>query len=90
MTTPPLTNVDLIDVYAASSQLESERIVAILADEGVEAQQSESSVAGFPTDSGHRFLITVFAPSREKAHAVIEQARTDAVITDDGSFLNRG
>lgn len=88
MSTEDLTDVDITAIYAASSAIEADRIVLLLQEEGVQANQQESSVSAIPTDTGHRFFVTCFANVADKARDVIKQAITDEVISSNGSFMN--
>lgn len=83
----PMDDVDLTDVYAASSGVGAERIVLLLQAEGVEAEARESSVAGFPAAGTQSHLVIVPANQREQARALIKKAVEDGVLPGDGSFL---
>ncbi|MCP4502828.1 MAG: hypothetical protein GY822_23050 [Deltaproteobacteria bacterium] len=87
MANDDLTNVEITTIYAASSAIEADRIVLLLEEEGLKANQQESSVSGIPTDSGHRFLVTCFSNLSEQARDVIKAAIGDEVISSNGSFL---
>ena len=84
----PTPNVEFVDVYAAASRMEADRLVSLLGDDGIKGHTSETQVAGFPSDSGHRFVISVERPHAPNATALITQAREDGVITEDGSVLS--
>lgn len=88
MANDDLTEVAISSIYAASSAIEANRIVMLLADEGMTAHQQETSVSAFPSDSGHRFLVTCFEDLSEKARSVIKAAIDDEVISQNGTFLN--
>ena len=87
MSTEDLTDVDITVIFAASSGIEADRIVLLLREQGVTANQQESSVSAIPTDTGHRFFVTCFANVAEKAREIIKQAVADEVISSNGSFL---
>lgn len=83
----PLDDMDLVEVYAASSAMGADRIVLMLDDEGIAAQKRESSVAQIPSASTQRHLIIVPSPDKERAQALIKQAILDEVLPGDGAFL---
>lgn len=85
----PMDDIDLLDVYAASSQIAAERIVLMLQDRGLQAETRESSVSGFPSVGTARFLIIMPANQGEAAKALIQEAIDDEVIPQDGTFLIR-
>lgn len=82
----PLTDEDIVEIYAAGSDVEADRIVLLLEEQGVEAQRRETSVPVFP-GATHRHLITVFAHERDKSLAAIRQAIEDNILPADGTFL---
>lgn len=83
----PLDEMDLVEIYAAASEMGADRIVLMLQDEGVDAVKRESSVAQLPTTSTQRHLVIVPAPDKERAQALIRRAIEDEVLPGDGSFL---
>jgi hypothetical protein len=85
----PMDDIDLLDVYAASSQIAAERIVLMLQDQGLQAECRESSVSGFPSVGTARFLIVMPANQGERAKSLIEEAIRDEVIPGEGTFLVR-
>lgn len=84
-TSPALDREDLIELYAPASQVEAERIVLLLEEDGVEGLARATSSSSFPTASQH--LILVRAGDREKARKTIDDARREGVITDGGEWL---
>ncbi len=79
---------DIVEIYGAASSLESDRIVLLLADEGVEAiARAASMSSSFPSPAEAHYLVCVREADKEKAHALIEAARRDGVITESGAFL---
>lgn len=83
----PMDQMDLTEVYAASSAMGAERIVLLLQDDGVDASLRESSVTGFPTVSTARHLIIVPSPEAERARSLIRTAIEDEVLPGEGTFL---
>lgn len=77
----------LVDIYAASDEIESERIVLFLRDKGFVARESISGISQMPVVSDTRFIISVLKEDRKEARAVLEQARNDKVISRNGNFL---
>jgi hypothetical protein len=85
--TNPLDSMNMVDVYAAGSPMEADRISALLADEGIEPMTREVSVSEFPSTATQRFLILTAEGDKERAQALIRQAIADGVLPSDGSFL---
>lgn len=82
----PLTDEDIVEIYAAGSDVEADRIVLLLEEQGVDAQRRETSVPVFP-GATYRHLITVLAHDREKSVTAIRQAIEDGILPADGTFL---
>jgi hypothetical protein len=80
-----ITNEDLVELYAAASAIEAERLVLLLNEDGVEALARETTASSFPTSGMH--LIMVRTSDREKAHATIALARSEGAVTDRGEWL---
>ena len=83
----PLTDMNLVEIYAASTDLEADRVVMLLGDEEIEAYKREQSVTAIPVEAGHRFIIVVFEDHKDRALEVLEQARKDEVLPAGGTFL---
>lgn len=84
----PLDDMNLTEVYAAGSHLGVDRIVMMLADEGIEALGRETTVSEFPSSASERFLVTVPTGDKERAAGIIKQAIEDGVLPGDtGTFL---
>ena len=80
-----LAHEDLVEIYAAASQIEGDRLVLLLEEDGVEALARATTSSSFPTASAH--LILVRAGDRQKAKKTIEDARREGVISDGGEWL---
>lgn len=76
---------DLIELYAAQGAIEADRIVLLLAEDGVEALARATTVSSFPTAAQH--LILVRGADRERARATIENARREGAISHGGEWL---
>ena len=87
MTAPDVAtdHMDLIELYGAKNAIEADRIGLILDDNDVEHAIRATTSPSFPTSSSH--LVLVRDADRERARAAIEGARTDGVISSDGTFL---
>jgi hypothetical protein len=77
----------LIDVYVASDEMEAERIMALLEEEGILATESSSGISQLPTIGDSRFIIAVQRGSIKQSKSVIEQARHDGVVSLKGVFI---
>jgi hypothetical protein len=80
-------DMDLSEVYSAASPMEADRILMVLADEGIEGMRRDTSVSQFPSDANAGALVLVPVESRDKARELIQQAIDDEVIPADGTFL---
>lgn len=85
MTDPRLE--DLVEIYAAATAVEADRIVLLLEEDGVEAIARETTASSFPAPSDNSHLILVREGSRKQAHDLLEAARRDGAISEDGAFL---
>jgi hypothetical protein len=83
----PRADEDILEIYAAGSDVEADRILLMLRDEGVEAHRRETSIPMYPAAGTARFLITVFASDADKARLVLKQAIVDEILPKDGTFL---
>jgi len=83
----PWNDEDIVELYAAGSSVEADRIVLLLDEEGIEAQRRETSVPVFPAISNARHLITVLAHDKDRATEVIKRAIDDEILVADGTFL---
>ena len=54
----------LVDIYAASGEIEAERIISFLRDKGIDARESISNISQIPVVSDGHLLISVL---REQA-----------------------
>lgn len=77
----------LLDIYAASNEIEAERIIAILEDEGIFATESQTGISQLPVSSDTRYIIAVFKENAMAAKKHLEQARKDQVISENGGFI---
>jgi hypothetical protein len=80
-----VSDEDLLEIYAAASSMEAERLVLMLGEDGVEALSRATTASSFPT--GGQYLILVKASDREKAVKTIGDARREGAITDRGEML---
>ena len=82
-----LAEEDLVAVYAASTDLEADRLLKVLADNGIEAILRESASSSFPASSDDRHAIVVAAHVQERSRALIEEAVRDGVVSAGGASL---
>ena len=83
--TTTVTNEDLLEIYAASSSLEAERLVLLLGEDGVEALARATTGSSFPSASQH--LILVKSSDRAQALKTINDARREGAISVRGELL---
>jgi hypothetical protein len=80
---------DIVEIYGAATSLEADRIVLLLEDEEIDAIARMTSMSSsFPSPSEAHYLICVREPQKTKAKEIIEAARRDGAITEDGAFLD--
>ena len=77
----------LVDIYAASGEIEAERIVSFLRDKGIDARESTAGMSQFPAAGEAGFNISVPREQSKAAKDVVKQARADGVISPNGNFL---
>ena len=82
-----LDTEELIELYAATSHEEGDRIVQLLEQDGIEALARDVGSSSFPTTSP--VLILVPAHNVDVARGTIENARREGAITDGGEFQVR-
>ena len=79
---------DIIEIYGAATSVEADRIVLFLEEDGIEAiARATSMSSSFPSPVGAHYMICVREPQRSKAKALIDAARKDGAISEDGAFL---
>lgn len=78
---------DLVEIYGAATSMEADRIVLLLDEDGIEAIARETTMSSFPAPAESHYLVSVREPQRERARALIEAARRDGAISENGSFL---
>lgn len=84
-TSRALDHEDLVEIYAAATSIEAERLVLMLEEDGVEALARATTISSFPTAGQH--LILVRAGDREKALVTIRDARREGVVSEGGAWL---
>lgn len=77
---------DLVEVYAASNQLEADRLVLLLQDDGVEALARATTMSSFPTTGA--WLVQVRFGDLATAKKVIAAARSEGAVSDRGEFTD--
>jgi hypothetical protein len=87
VTLSSLDKQDLVEFYGAASQMEGQRIVLLLEEDGIEGIMRETTASSFPSQSDAHYLICVRADELEKARALVEAARKDGAVSTDGDFL---
>lgn len=78
---------ELVEIYGAASQVEADRIVLLLDEDELEAIARATTATSFPSPSDAHYLICVRTPDETKARAIIEAARRDGAISEQGAFL---
>jgi hypothetical protein len=78
---------DLVELYGAATAVEADRVVLLLAEEGIEAVARATTMSSFPSPAEAHYLVCVREAGLEKAREVIEAARRDGAISENGAFL---
>jgi hypothetical protein len=78
---------DLVEIYGAASSVEADRLVLLLEEEGIEAISRATTMSSFPSPAESSYLVCIRSSERERARALIEAARRDGAISEDGAFL---
>ena len=76
----------LVDIYAASNEIEAERIIAFLRDAHIDAVLLRSGISQLPM-ANENFTIAVKRREVDGAKALITRAREDSVISTNGRML---
>jgi hypothetical protein len=76
---------DLIELYAAINQLEADRLVLLLGEDGIEAIARATTMTSFPTSGA--WLVQVRFADRAQATKVIGAARAEGAVSDRGEFI---
>jgi hypothetical protein len=76
-----------IDIYKASDEVEAERVASILNEMGIEAHLTATGISQMPLLSDNAILIAVLREEKDRAVAIINQARQDQIISYAGSFM---
>jgi hypothetical protein len=76
----------LVNCYLASNEIEAEHIISLLNDEGIVARVSTTGISQVPVASEQQFVIAVIKEEIKRAKLLIEQARRDGIISQNGSF----
>jgi hypothetical protein len=79
---------EVVELYAASSEIEATRIVLLLDEDGVDAVSRTTTMTSFPSGGTSQYLILIRYRDRVRARLLIEAARRDQAITMDGEFLS--
>ncbi len=77
---------EIIELYVAPSQLEADRLVLLLEEDGVTAMARATTMASFPTSGS--YLILVKNTDLATAKKTISDARAGGAISDAGAFTD--
>jgi hypothetical protein len=84
----PISDDEVVECYAAASEIEATRIVLMLDEDGVDAVSRNTTMSSFPSGGTSQYLILIRYGDRIRARLLIEAARRDHAITVDGEFLS--
>lgn len=77
---------ELVEVYGAASSVEADRIVLLLEEEEIDAIVRATTASSFPSPAAAHHLVCVRGSDQERARHLIEAARRDGAISEDGAF----
>lgn len=77
----------LVDLYAAYGILEAERVADLLEEKGILAHETTDGISQMPVENAMSFIICVKKEDIKAAKEIIEQLRSDGVISKNGTFL---
>jgi hypothetical protein len=83
----PTTDEDFIEVYSVNSRMEADVIRSLLEEEQVPCLIRDTRVFPVLPDWRAQFIVQVFRGKENQAHKLIEDARTDGAVSDQGKFL---
>ena len=86
VTKKPVSYERLVSFYLANDEVEAEHIIALLNDEGIMASESVTGISQLPVASDKQIIIAVIRDEVKRASQLIEQARRDGIISQNGSF----
>lgn len=76
-----------LDIYAAESEAEAERIVSFLKDSGIDALANQTNLLQLPSLGDVHYIVTVPIAHIDEARTKIHDARQDGVISNLGVFV---
>ena len=79
--------INYVNIYAASSEIEAERIVAFLEENHIPAHVEKHNISQLPLLADTHFIIAVQTTHEEEARGFIHNAQRDEVISTTGVFL---
>lgn len=80
---------EIVEIYTAADPLEAQHLAGLLRDANIEVAIADHTNHVFPTPSSDpgAARIAVIAADATAARALIQSARDDEVISDEGEFL---
>jgi hypothetical protein len=79
---------DLVELYAAATRVEADRLQLLFDEDGVEALLRETTMSSFPSPAEGHYLVLVRGSDKERARAIIEAAIRDGAISEGGRLLD--
>ena len=76
----------IVDFYAASSDMEALRIVAMLESEGIASQMNKGQISQLPMVD-EPVVVSVNREDLARATHIVQTARRDGIVTVTGMFL---
>lgn len=79
---------DLVELYAAATRVEGDRLALLLDEDGIEAIVRETTTSSFPSPADAHVLLLVRSGDKEKARATIEAAVRDGAVSQGGRLFD--
>lgn len=76
-----------VDIYAASNQIEADYLMGTLENNGLSPHFTSDGLPQRISTNEDRFLISVSEKHKKKAVEMVEVARKNQLISEDGEFI---
>jgi hypothetical protein len=79
---------DLVEIYAAATRVEGDRLTLLLEEVGIDAIVRETTVTTFPSPVEDHVLLLVKASDRDRARTLIAAAIQDGAVSEQGRLFD--
>lgn len=85
---PKISKIIFVDIFAVSNQIEAERTVFLLQENGIEAREHKFGISQLPVISDTDYVVCVKKDQINEAREIIKQAQKDQIISEYGKFVD--